>query len=105
MTLNACNCIPEGLEMGVYTPILRVESAPLEPEKPREGMEITLSERVRDFLRLRADSCFLCAWTLEDLKKNGKLTNYPLDCNGYPIFPRTGKESHLKLEGLEIPHE
>jgi len=49
--------------------------------------------------------CFLCSLILKDLEKNGKLTNYPLDYNGSSIFPRTGKESHLKLEGLEAPSE
>lgn len=99
--LDSCQCMLEGLGMGAYTPIPRVEVTLSEPHKPWKGVEITLSESVRDFLALRAGSCFLCAWTLKDLEKNGKLTNWPLDYNGSPIFPRTGKESHLKLEGLE----
>jgi hypothetical protein len=103
---NGCSCIPEELEMGAYTPIPRVEPAPSkEPEKPGKDVEITLSERTRDFLVQRAANCFLCAWVLKDLEKNGKLTNSPLDHTGSAMFPRTGKESHLKLEGLEIPHE
>jgi hypothetical protein len=103
---NGCSCIPEELEMGVYTPIPRVvESVPLEPEKPQRDIEITFSERTRDFLVLRAANCFLCAWILKDLEKNGKLTNYPLDYSGSPVFLAAGKKSHLKLEGLEVLNE
>lgn len=104
---DACRCMPETPEMGAYTPIPKLEVTSQEPDKHKswKDLEITLSESVRDFLTMRAGNCFLCAWTLKDLEKNGKLTNYPLDYNGSSIFPRTGKESHLKLEGLEIPND
>ena len=104
---DVCQCILETPELGAYTPMPKVEATSQEPDKYKswKGVEITLSEGVRDFLTLRAGTCFLCAWILKDLEKNGKLTNYPLDYNGSSIFPRTGKESHLKLEGLEVPHE
>lgn len=44
--------------------------------------------------------CFQCKLILEDLKKNGKLTGYPFDFNGAPVFPKEGKLAHLRVEGL-----
>lgn len=51
-------------------------------------------------LEALAPRCFLCRWILEDVKKNGKLTGYPMDYNDQPEFPVTGKICHLELEGL-----
>ncbi len=47
--------------------------------------------------------CFLCKWILEDIAKNGKLTGYPKDYGGQSIFPDSGKEKHLALEGFTDP--
>jgi hypothetical protein len=53
------------------------------------------------FLRLleeRKGKCFLCAWMLFDLTKNGKLTGWPLDSFGKPDFPVSAKLAHIILE-------
>lgn len=59
--------------------------------------------RAVGLLGLRSSTCFLCKWILEDIEKNGKLTErYPpqgpfsLD----PLFPVEGKLLHLGVEGL-----
>jgi hypothetical protein len=53
----------------------------------------------------RAPACFLCRLILEDLRKNGRLTNDyppqgPLIMEADAVFPIKGKEAHLKLERL-----
>jgi hypothetical protein len=53
------------------------------------------------FLQLleeRRGACFLCAWTLFDLTKNGKLTGWPLDAFSKPDFPISAKLTHAILE-------
>ena len=64
--------------------------------------DLPLSQ-VLGHLALRAPRCFLCRWILEDIEKNGKLTNgyppqgtYCLD----PLFPAEAKLQHLGVEGL-----
>lgn len=48
-------------------------------------------------------ACFMCAWILEDFKKNGKLTDWPYDYTNKGDFPRASKEKHAKLEkGLTV---
>ena len=47
-------------------------------------------------------SCFLCRLILEDLRKNGKLTGYPLDSTGAGTFPVDGKKKHLALEVMSV---
>ena len=42
--------------------------------------------------------CFMCRWIVEDFEKNGKLTGHPNDFMDAGTFPRSGKESHAKLE-------
>lgn len=46
--------------------------------------------------------CFLCKWILEDLAKNGKLTDgHPAKCtDGSSQFPAESKKKHLVLEGF-----
>lgn len=46
--------------------------------------------------------CILCKFILDDLEKNGRLTNkHPEPCfDGTPVFPVTGKLKHLQIEGL-----
>lgn len=88
--------------MGAYTPIPRVEVTLSKLDKPWKGEEFTFSEKIRNLITPKVDSCFLCAWILKDFMKNGKLTNSPLDYSGQPIFPRVGKEEHLKIEGLKL---
>ena len=52
--------------------------------------------------RQRGGACFLCAWIEQDLEKHSKLTDWPYDHMGRGIFSKSGKESHLKLEGLVV---
>lgn len=56
------------------------------------------SARFLQLLEERKDSCFLCAWTLFDLTKNGRLTGWPLDAFGKPDFPVSAKLTHCILE-------
>jgi hypothetical protein len=67
--------------------------------------ELEQSVVLREFLRSRApkdgDSpgCVPnCKWILDDLERNGKLTGYPLDSVGLPIYPIDSKLLHLHLE-------
>lgn len=53
-------------------------------------------------LEARAPKCFLCKWILEDIRKNGTFTGYPLDYVNQPVFPRDGKLKHIMLEGFVI---
>jgi hypothetical protein len=47
----------------------------------------------------KIEGCFLCKWTVEDLDKNGKLTNHPGKCNdGNDLFPARAKVAHAWLE-------
>ena len=62
--------------------------------------EVEVTEGVVAALEARAPNCFLCRWILEDLVANKKVTGYPLDYNGQPVFPITGKIMHLELEGF-----
>lgn len=61
---------------------------------------VDLTEELLALLGARSVGCFLCRWILEDVKKNGKLTGYPLDYNQQPEFPVQGKINHLELEGF-----
>ena len=45
-----------------------------------------------------ASTCFMCRWIQEDIRKNGKMTGYPLDFTGAGTFPVEGKVNHLVLE-------
>lgn len=46
--------------------------------------------------------CFLCKWALEDLAKNGKLTDVhpPKSIDGSSQFPAEAKKKHLIVEGF-----
>jgi hypothetical protein len=48
--------------------------------------------------------CFLCKWILEDLAKNGKLTDgHPAKAtDGSSQFPAEGKKKHLVVEGFWV---
>lgn len=46
--------------------------------------------------------CFLCRWILEDLRLNGKLTDWPFDSNDKGQFPASGKVRHLELEQMSL---
>jgi hypothetical protein len=60
------------------------------------------TEKLKAALAARSDGCFLCKYILEDLQRNGKLTDYPKNANlEKPLFPEAAKVWHLKLE--EIP--
>lgn len=72
----------------------------IEFDKPKKGEEICLSQETRDLLASRVNGCFLCRFILEDEKKNGKLTGYPLDGEGKGIFPVEGKMIHVQLERM-----
>lgn len=43
------------------------------------------------------NGCFLCSMILRDQKKNGKLTDYPID-NEKGMFPVDAKLKHIELE-------
>lgn len=68
-------------------------------------MEETAVKELKDRLLDRAPKdgvgCFACAWILEDLHKNGRLTKHPQNAlDGSSQFPVEGKVDHLKVEGL-----
>lgn len=54
-------------------------------------------------LEQRAPGCFLCRWTLEDLRLNKTVTNYPKAANiPEGIFPATSKFLHLWVERISL---
>lgn len=72
-----------------------------------EPQRIEQLEVLKEKLRARCPNaqdvgCHLCRWILEDLEKNGTLTNkHPEPCvDGKPHFPVEGKVKHLILEGF-----
>lgn len=56
------------------------------------------AENIKRIAGPEKDRCFLCKWILEDLRINGRLTGYPTDHQGGPVFPFQGKLRHLELE-------
>lgn len=48
------------------------------------------------------DPCFMCSWIQEDIRLNGKLTDWPYDLNNNGQFPASGKKKHLDLERMSI---
>lgn len=68
-----------------------------------EEARLRRREAIVQNLERRAPACFLCKWILEDIRKNGALTGYPLDLNQQAVFPREGKVRHIQLEGFVIP--
>jgi hypothetical protein len=54
-------------------------------------------------LKKRSPKCFLCKWIVENLEQSGKLTGYPVDHSGAPVFPRAGMIAHIRLEGFLLP--
>ena len=70
---------------------------PLDEQKKRQR------EWVIQELKKRAPKCFLCKWIVENLEQSGKLTGYPLDHGGVPVFPRSGMLAHMKIEGFLLP--
>jgi hypothetical protein len=68
--------------------------------KQRDWILSEIRKRIPD---AKGVGCVLCKLIYEDLEQNPKLTGYPNDANGAPIFPRAGKIEHLKLEGLYLP--
>lgn len=95
----SCQCLPTGREdVGTYTPIPQVEVTLMKFEKPGKDEEIVLSQKTRDLLERRKEGCFLCRFVLEDEKKHGKLTSYPLDGEGKGQFPVSAKMIHVQLE-------
>lgn len=61
-------------------------------------------EKLKAALTGKAPTCFLCKWILEDLEKNGCLTDYPPNENlmEKPLFPAAAKVAHLKLEKITL---
>lgn len=53
---------------------------------------------IRSIAERNMEKCFMCQWILTDLAENGKLTGYPFDAMGAPVFPVQGKTRHLELE-------
>ena len=58
--------------------------------------------QIRMIAEQAKETCFLCAWTLQDLRIHGKLTDWPIDFNGKGQFPASGKLCHLELEQASI---
>lgn len=64
------------------------------------SIEIALKRRIPD---REGRGCFLCKWILEDLEKNGRLTETEKDNIGWPTsFPPEAKRKHLELEGIPL---
>lgn len=59
-------------------------------------------ELAKNISARRAEACFLCKWIQEDLRINGKLTDYPYDYNDHGDFPVYGKIRHLELEQASL---
>ncbi len=64
-----------------------------------------LKDRLLDRAPKDGVGCFLCGWILEDLHKNGRLTNHHPEksIDGSVPFPVPGKGAHLKIEDLWHP--
>jgi len=60
--------------------------------------EVEASSLFREFLERKAPSCFLCLWTLNDIRREGRLTGWPFDSFGKSDFPVSAKLSHAILE-------
>lgn len=59
-----------------------------------------ISSKIDETLAKLEPSCFLCGWILKDIKENGKLTGWPHDYTGAPIFTKKGQLRHLVIEGI-----
>jgi hypothetical protein len=63
-------------------------------------LETALKARVPD---KKGRGCFLCKWILEDLLKNGELTETRKDATGWPTsFTPEAKKNHLRLERIPL---
>ncbi len=57
-----------------------------------------LSKETTSLLRKRKKGCFACKIISDDVKKNGRLTTYPVDGSGKSAFPIKGKVAHIEVE-------
>lgn len=63
-----------------------------------------LKDRLIDRAPKEGVGCFLCGWILEDLHRNGRLTDHPgKNIDGSVLFPTDAKVAHLKLEEFWSP--
>ncbi len=68
------------------------------PEERLNALKETLAGRKPD---KDGVGCFLCGWILQDILKNGRLTDHPgKSIDGSVQFAPPAKTEHLKLEGL-----
>lgn len=70
---------------------------------PEERLNV-LKDRLIDRAPKNGVGCFLCGWILQDLQKNGRLTDHPgKNIDGSVLFPQGSKVLHLMLEELWHP--